>query len=942
MPPKAGSDGFVATAAEMNSLEQAMKDPKFRDLLADYAKEISDPENRKRNEMEIKQMESEQGNDVKFINPEPGFVVKTQLQGVDGAKVFINIAESDTIEKPVSTVVKRGKQTGTNWSLPHSTTTHRDDTDKKGGKCIVYDAVFHPQALRLAREDGRVKDMLVQTSLDGIENRFPIHKFDRDAIKFPKMKFKGSVHRSMIREKKQPNGETVQVLEHEEPSAMEKLAGVFTKEQKGAKVAAREDAKKAKAKKVKPSEPKFSIIHRGEFDMMDFRLAPDANQHRAQGRPRELVVTIELPKCVSAAPVELDISAERLTLVCEKPGPYHLDTALPYEVNQDEGKATFDKSRRALIVTLPVIPPKEVKAKHSGIQMMGDDGEEVETEFVMRQADSSAAPAAAAAAAAAEPAATIEEVSAGEAEGRALFAAATKEREAKELLASEAGKAKANAKADAASGEQPKVVEVVEDESEPKIADVEEAETIDAGADDAAATTSDPTSPAAAATEEEEETEVAEVEVVEPEADGTVPFTCHQTDETLSVVLEVAGIADGSVEVAFTEHKFGPLITHSCTVTFETTVDEFVELNQLVLRFDAALHPDAVQVDVSAENAVVVLNKATPAMWRRLRFGPKLEALSEHLFPAIEVTDDGSGLTLKEEGGAWTTDDADADVVVVTRNGDEYHAEISGGGGGGGGGETAGPTTPGSFQASPKFVGSKAGYIFQMGSKGLGYYPDTNKMGLPKSALKKKPSEMGSALPGLNNIFNGAKKGIKENGIFATKKDGSVDYDIDEDADADADADAKDGGDDEPKFVELSDDEDEDDVAEDGEDDEAAAAAAAVAKAVATSGGAAADAPARGFPVPRRGVRFAKEDDVKTIPARDEKQKPIVTRGDFKTKSEDDYGGLGGARQRIYDKEMDRQKEDQKLLKAEQAAEEAAANPVMMSACSNDLMDELE
>lgn len=911
--PQKGDDGFVATAAEMDSLSQAMKDPKFRDLLAEYAKEISDPANRKRNEQEIAQMESDQGNNVKFINPEPGFVVKTQLQ--DGTKVFINIAESDTIEKPISKVVKRGKQTGTNWSLPHSTTTHREDTDKKGEKCIVYDSVFNPQALRLAREDGRVKDMLVQTSLDGIENRFPIHKFDRDAIKFPKMKFKGNVHRSMIREKKQPNGETVQVLEHEDPSAMEKLAGKFSAEQKSAKIAAREDAKKAKAKKSKPSEPKFSIVHRGEFDMMDFRLAPDANQHRAQGRPRELVVTIELPKCVSAAPVELDISAERLTLVCERPGPYRLDTALPYEINQDEGKATFDKSRRALIITLPVVPPKEVKAKHSGIQMMGDDGEEVETEFVMREPK--------AAAGAANPASSGEDVSAGAAEGRALFAAAAKEREAKERVAAKATADAATAEAAAAganaaegNAEEPKIASVVEEVQEAKAADAEgpDADDAGAGADDAVTASEAAVPPPPTGNEKAAN-------------DGSsVPFTCHQTNETLSVVLEVAGIADGSVEVAFTEHAFGPLITHSCTVTFETTVDEFVELNQLVLRFDAAMHPDAVQIDISAKNAVVVLNKASPAVWRRLQYGPKLEELAEHLFPAIEVTDDGiSG----ESGGAWTTVDNDADVVVVSRDGEEYHAEVSAGGSRREGGVAgkAGPTTPGSFQASPKFAGSKPGYVYRMDSDGLGYYPDTNKPGAPKSAMKKKPSEMGSALPGLNNIFN-AKKGAKENGIFGTKGDGSVDYDIDEDGDEAAGG----GEDDEPKFVELP---DEDDVAEDDE-----AASTAVATAVAAAGGAAADAPAKGFPVPRRGVSFAKEDDIKTIPPREEKQRPAVTRGDFK--DEGGYGGLGGARQQIYDKEMDRQKEDQKLLKEEHAAEEAAANPVLATVCSNDLVDELE
>jgi len=35
------------------------------------------------------------------------------------------------------------------------------------------------------------------------------------------------------------------------------------------------------------------------------------------------------------------------------------------------------------------------------------------------------------------------------------------------------------------------------------------------------------------------------------------------------------------------------------------------------------------------------------------------------------------------------------------------------------------PTTPGSFQASPNYAGFKRGYVFQMGGKGLGYYPDT-------------------------------------------------------------------------------------------------------------------------------------------------------------------------------------------------------------------------
>ena len=58
-----------------------LKDEKFRDLLKEYAEEISDPENRKRYEEEIAQLERDRGMDVKFINPTPGHVLKTSIDG---------------------------------------------------------------------------------------------------------------------------------------------------------------------------------------------------------------------------------------------------------------------------------------------------------------------------------------------------------------------------------------------------------------------------------------------------------------------------------------------------------------------------------------------------------------------------------------------------------------------------------------------------------------------------------------------------------------------------------------------------------------------------------------------------------------------------------------------------------------------------------------------
>lgn len=149
-------------------------------------------------------MEAQAGNDVKFINPDPGFVVKTSIYGSDLKvgrtcrvlrrricackvsahltnlhfvalwQVFINICQSDSVSKPVKSETQKSGKRGVSWSIPHTTTTHREDKDKAGVGCIVYDVVFHPQALRLSTEDVRIHQMLVNTAFDGIERRFPV------------------------------------------------------------------------------------------------------------------------------------------------------------------------------------------------------------------------------------------------------------------------------------------------------------------------------------------------------------------------------------------------------------------------------------------------------------------------------------------------------------------------------------------------------------------------------------------------------------------------------------------------------------------------------------------------------------------------------------------------------------------------------------------------
>ncbi|XP_070576673.1 protein kintoun-like [Ptychodera flava] len=353
------------TKDEMERLSKAFKDEEFRKLFREYAEEISDPENRRKYEEEIKQMENDRGMDVKFIHPEPCYVLKTSVDGEK--KAFINICSNDYVGKPSMQPSEReceGKtKRGMNWSIPYSLTPPRDDIDKAKNRCVVYDCVFHADTTRMANTNQRFRAMINDTAIDGIERQFQV-KLDRNNIKMPKMKYKGTPTPSIVRTPRPegpagvedgfdalnipyPYDDNPQSTQ-DTPSATAKTATKITGNRQPETVT---DNKSEGAATV----PKYSITHRGHFDMQNFRNAPDA---APSTRPQELVIKIELPLLKSAKTINLDISEQNMTLECTEPVAYKLDLPLPYQVDENQGNAKFDKSKRSLILTLPVLPPK--------------------------------------------------------------------------------------------------------------------------------------------------------------------------------------------------------------------------------------------------------------------------------------------------------------------------------------------------------------------------------------------------------------------------------------------------------------------------------------------------------------------------------------------------------------------------------------------------------
>lgn len=166
------------TKDELSRIGEALKKEEFRKLFLDYCEEIQDPENRKRYEDEIKQLEAERGVDVRFINPQPGFVIKTSADGQ--LKCFINVAQCEEVAKPTSEVNLNHEsgERGISWSLPMAQAPPRDDLDAHNKRCRVYDVVFHPDALHLAKRNNEFRKCVIDTALDAVEREFKV-KLDR-------------------------------------------------------------------------------------------------------------------------------------------------------------------------------------------------------------------------------------------------------------------------------------------------------------------------------------------------------------------------------------------------------------------------------------------------------------------------------------------------------------------------------------------------------------------------------------------------------------------------------------------------------------------------------------------------------------------------------------------------------------------------------------------
>ncbi|OAE22441.1 hypothetical protein AXG93_2381s1370 [Marchantia polymorpha subsp. ruderalis] len=365
-------DPFLSLWAsrEVKNMTHMMKDPKFMELFADYAKEMSDPNNRKEMEDALREAENRGEKvpgfpeDKELLIPSTAFCAKTKNEKTGAkvcarAKVFINICYSDKIAKPKGTEAK--DKSGTAWEIPYSLGPAQTDVDKRGAACEVHDFVVATETHHMARMDKRFKNFLVETAVDAVQTQRAV-QLSRD-FSLPKLTYKGP--------NKEPKMLTIPKGPYKSPASHPQLrAGVrvpdpVTKKPKSEKksrpVAESRSATMTPVADNKECpnssgevEPKFEVVYRNHLNFTKF-WDDNANLPTEHEQPTDIILRVELPKVMTMQDIELEVTEQNVRVAV--PGRYILQLHLRYKVDEEKGQAKFDKSKQQLHITLPICHP---------------------------------------------------------------------------------------------------------------------------------------------------------------------------------------------------------------------------------------------------------------------------------------------------------------------------------------------------------------------------------------------------------------------------------------------------------------------------------------------------------------------------------------------------------------------------------------------------------
>ncbi|KAK8392966.1 hypothetical protein O3P69_013179 [Scylla paramamosain] len=330
-------------------LAKSFKDKKFRQLLCDYAKEVTDPENRKQYEEEVIQFEKERGVEVVFIHPSPGFALALRGDGdADDGAGFVNICSSDVVQKPDLQAVSGGGKKCHKWSLPHAIPKPRregvhDHRGRSRKPTVVHDVVFHPEALQLALHSPAIKQSLIDTALNSLRKHYSVKIGKVEEVKekqYIGMPAQSIIKRKMDKKHFQADEQKSAYKDHRTNIIDNSFINVSEKKMN---------------EESKFVEPKYKLKYVRKMDIQDYsvQLIPHCSQ---PWQPQALELEVNLPRVSRASQVNCDIQQQYVLLTTESDPKYKLELPLRYPIDEDRSTAKFDVSTQKLTLNLAVVP----------------------------------------------------------------------------------------------------------------------------------------------------------------------------------------------------------------------------------------------------------------------------------------------------------------------------------------------------------------------------------------------------------------------------------------------------------------------------------------------------------------------------------------------------------------------------------------------------------
>ncbi|ODQ68042.1 hypothetical protein NADFUDRAFT_48702 [Nadsonia fulvescens var. elongata DSM 6958] len=142
------------------------------------------------------------------LDPTPGFVIKTLLvvatnspkKRLQGTKFFINVCHDSQIPEPedgYGPEVIANIQNGGDWIIPIVVSEEREDKDKAGKPCYVWDCCTNPKVLKAAFKSIEIRALLIETCIELVEDRGTL-QLSRE-FTLPKLASKGIPYKTLLK-----------------------------------------------------------------------------------------------------------------------------------------------------------------------------------------------------------------------------------------------------------------------------------------------------------------------------------------------------------------------------------------------------------------------------------------------------------------------------------------------------------------------------------------------------------------------------------------------------------------------------------------------------------------------------------------------------------------------------------------------------------------------